>query len=148
MSDDLSKSSEEIEEEIDTLVTCIAALVREQKQLKIREKEIQGLLDKHRGSQWGSYGTYGTLQDLKRKLADAKRTEADADAIPVVWEKEPSFGKDEYVVRKITKKRIYIAKHGSPSQSYYNKDGTSNYSTNGTIDLEGTFGKDYSEILS
>lgn len=121
----------------------IKKLEEQLKETKARLKELTGYVP-------GSYGkSYGLIDRLKSEIEKAERQEADDKALPVIWKEEPCFGKDErHVVRKITKKRIYTARHGAERMSYFKKDGTGNHSTDGSIDLEKTFGKDYEDLLS
>jgi len=126
--------------EVQRRISCLKDEISTYKnQIKIAEKELYTLA--------GSiYQQGGTAWALRCKITQAERRERDANAITVVWKEEPTWGKDRRVVRKITKKRIYVACEGDAHETYYSKDGT-RHSTDGVIDLAATFGENYEEIL-
>lgn len=124
---------------------CRTDIEKLEKKLAETKKQLVEL----EGSGWGH--RYGEIQRLKDKIAQAEREEKDAYATVVVWKDEDRVYQNDrkYVVRRITKKRIYVAQVGSSSETYYNKDGTrDNGWRSESIDLEATFGKNYDEILS
>ena len=110
--------------------------------ISILDKEMRHLEERNKaisGTSW----THGELQKAKNELAKAKLEERDKTARPVVWKMVREYqctGHRDYVVEKITKKRVYIRKKGCKSTSYYDREtgkGSSKY--DGTIDLEATF---------
>ena len=107
-------------------------------------KRVRERLGKIEGSPWDRYG--GELARAKSKLADAKRDEADKTLPRVVWQ-EGHSPRDEYqrhdgdwVLEKVTPKRICIRKAGLGQTELFNRDGT--HISRGRklrIDIEKTF---------
>lgn len=95
----------------------------------------------------GSYHRYGEIRLTKAKIADAERLEKDAEALKVVWVEQPMRNKCDWVVRRVTKKRIYIAEIGCRTETYYDKKGV-RYDYSGRINLPATFGENWEEILA
>ena len=79
----------------------------------------------------------GQVEDLERKIEDRKKPR-------VIWEEDRE---GDYIVDKVTPKRIAVKEVGHTRSEQFNRDGTpvSQYSfRRHVIDLQATFGDDYS----
>lgn len=86
-----------------------------------------------------AYKRCGEIEQARRKIASLTLRLADCEARRVVWQTSPYFYRgEEFVVHKVTQKRIYIRPAGNPREMYYNKDGTRG-NTDGVIDVAATF---------
>ena len=100
------------------------------------------------GSGWGS--SKGKIGRLENEIAAAELRESDENAPRVIWKKKPRFsGGDDRVVRKVTKKRIFIARPGHNRCEQFNRDGTWTRNRDeyyGIIDVEATLGEDITPV--
>ena len=137
-SDQLKEELFDLEQEADNLKHALLILEEKVKDKDARLRELMGV-----------WSRPGLIAQKKADVERALREEADANATQVVWKEPPMWSSDTArVVRKITKKRIYIARQGEERMSYFSKDGTSTSKYDGVIDLELTFGENYEQILS
>ena len=81
------------------------------------------------------------LAALYHELADSFLAVISLKPPAVVWE-TPPYSSEDWIVVKVTSKRIVIRRIGRTCCEQFNRDGTavSKYST-GVIDIEATFGK-------
>lgn len=91
----------------------------------------------------------GKIGDLTTELKAAKLYEDDQKQPKIVWAVKPQWDTDEKIVRKITKKRIYVAKPGCEYCEWYSVETGEAVSKHerSKIDLKATFGEDYAKIL-
>jgi len=111
--------------------------------VKMHEEELAHAKERLRGLT-GRWGHSGHLQEAEMALKRAEMAMKDDSALVVVWKVKRDWGDPhnrEWIVDKITKKRIYIRIKDSLDQlSYYNREtgaGTNKYE--GVIDIEATF---------
>jgi len=104
--------------------------------MKQWEEEYKGLV----GSGWGH--SCGEIGHLKAKVANLELKVVHSKKPKVVWIKEPCYKDRDYIVHKVTAKRIYVCLPGYDRHDLYNKDGTSVSTWGGAskIDIEATFG--------
>ena len=98
----------------------------ETKQLKERLNDLEGF-----------WSRPGLIKIAKDKLEQAKRLDEDSRRRKVVWVGNERDA--DYIVDKITPKRIYVRKRGAEASCFYNIDGSSLSSFGRTIDITATF---------
>ena len=136
------KTSAEIKAELDATLQRRDELRKEAKAMEARQAEIIQQLRLIEGG----WRERGAIQVLEADLAAALRMEADAALPAVRWKVPPGVRwnqaePDEYVVSKVTARRIYIRTRGGMDEEIYNRDGTSPKSyVSLVIDVENTEG--------
>ncbi len=108
-------------------------------EIRCLQKEIgekQALLKDLEGS-WSRRGIIGKLKNDIGKL----KLEIDHCSKPkVVWKKEPMEFEKDYIVKKVTAKRIYVGSPGTKCHTLYDKNGIAVGYKGNEIDIEATFG--------
>jgi uncharacterized protein YoxC len=103
-------------------------------QLKAKETRIRELV-----SIWSG----GEISEAQREVKVAERNLADDAARKVVWVEEPSFFRSngsQYIVVKVTPKRIYIRQAGHNTEVFRDRaTGCGKHSFDGIIALAATF---------
>lgn len=135
------RPSHEVEAELRALRKEAAALKIEIAEIKEAMKEKQTRLEQLTGGVWTK--DYTLIDKKKGELESAKRWEADAGKPAIVWLVAPSlWGNDEneFIVSRVTPKRIYIRKRGDSHETIYNRDGTAQYGS-AVINVEATLGQ-------
>jgi len=131
-SDSLKKVLDELKNEVKEIRKEIIIYKTKLKRL---EERLFGLID-------NQFGPSGEISRIEIQLLAALREESDEVATVVVWKAKPRWFCDgKYVVRKVTKNRIYVASVGDLLTTQYQLDGKSVSKNYGEIDIEATFGK-------
>lgn len=116
----------------------LESLRSEEKQLKIRLEEV---LVRERAI-CGGFRDYGEIGEATSNIESLRRQIVDVDKPAVVWKKREWWSHrgdpPEYVVSRVTAKRVYIRERGAQSEDYYDKM-TGESSHRGTIDITATF---------
>jgi len=128
------RSSVEIRQELEDAKARLESLTKERKQIEDRLAEVKLETSNLDGGPW-SRG-YGSIQRLECELASTLLREQDAEKPRVVFKKSP--WNEDYIVSRVTPKRIYLRVPGHKYESQYYKDGTA-VSGSGVIDIEATF---------
>jgi len=136
----------ELEKTLEHAESCLSELLIEQIENRERilrmEADIKLLRERQRKLE--SFHT-GLIPSAKRDIEEAERKLQDSKLRKVVWIGPPRWSlqasEAEYVVVKVTKKRIYIRKAGSFHRDcYYEKEtGTGKSKFDGQINLPATF---------
>ena len=113
-------------------------LVEELQQVESRRRELIAQLE---GKYLREHPVWGHLQNLRPRLKTAELRKQDKKAKPVYIVGRAA--KSQYVVRKVTARRIFISWPGETRVVMHKLDGTSvGWGTGrGTIDIQRTFGK-------
>lgn len=126
-------------ESIETATKELIDLVQEARIIKSRlaemEAETSQLRDRLNDLD-GFWSGRGLITIAKSKLEQAKRLDDDSRRREVVW---VGNERADYVVDKITPKRIYVRKRGCEVRVFYNIDGSASASFGRTIDIDKTF---------
>jgi hypothetical protein len=126
--------------ESNTLVTEIKVAKQE---IKTKEKRLSELR--------GGFHGHGEIRKVKAKAERKQREIEDQDKPKVVWCDDFWVGGYNYIVFKVTPKRIFVRTPGDKSTYQYNKDGTNITKDERcriqAIDIEATFGGPCPESL-
>jgi len=128
--DDAKRRVKNLLKERERLKDELASAEATAKRVRERLREIDG----------GPFGGYGDLGHAKIALADAERVERDKTLPRVVWAEgfEPQDG--DWVLEKVTPKRIYVRKAGKTATELFSRDGSHISSwQRWKIDVEKTF---------
>lgn len=141
-SDKLKREIAEAEKSLCSIDNEINSKQAEIDALKEQVNELQSHRNKlfDRGYRFES----GLIPRLKAKLKQALLEESDETKPRVVWAHRATYcNQGEYIVRKVTPKRITIAQIGHKCTSNFNRDGSVVSSHDKSkIDLAATFGDD------
>jgi hypothetical protein len=132
---DDKRSSVEIRQELEDAKSRLKSLEGERERIEKRLAEVKPEIERLGGGFWGR--GRGTINKLGDDLSLAMLREQDAEKPRVVFSKAPNWG-SEYVVSRVTPKRIFLRSPGSKREEQYYKDGTA-VSSSGVIDIEATF---------
>lgn len=124
----------------------LEALLKEREETEERRQYLKALLEdaenlrKELDTIEGRWCNRGKLYALDQKIAVAQLKCEDAKKPTVVFDSKDFWHRDkDYVVRKVTEKRIYIALRGDLHTSMFEIHGKA-VSGNSRIDIEQTFG--------
>lgn len=136
------------QEQLDDLKTKMKALNAKARALKASIETTEKVLaaDKESFKKLvGSYREDGEISYNRSQIEDLKRIIEDRKKPRVVW-KEKSNRSSNYIVDKVTPKRISVKRVGATHCEKFNRDGTpvSSYNRD-TIDLKATFRDDYND---
>lgn len=131
---------EQAQAELDSLKSEWTYLQQERKHLEDTLKEIEAR-SKELHNIWLADGL---IYQAERRLAKAQLKAEDENARLVVWKAgQPHWTRDrQYVVSKVTPKRIYIRAKGNDRAEFYGRDGIKPnrpVTSYGQIDIEATF---------
>jgi hypothetical protein len=129
------RSSVEIRQELEDSRAKLESLEGERDRIEKRLKEIKPEIERLGGGFFGR--SDGRITRLEGYLSLALLCEEDAEKPRVVFSKAPSWG-SEYVVSRVTPKRIFLRSPGSKREEQYYKDGTA-VSGSSVIDIAATF---------
>lgn len=123
----------------------LADLLEEEASLKLEEKAINDRLvaiaDRLRQLR-NRYSGTGEIPKAKAHVNRYQTQLSDYDALPVHWLVLPSFrssAEKQYVVSRVTKKRIYIREFGDQSEVYFDRETGVRDKWSGQIDIATTF---------
>lgn len=132
--------------ELELVQGCRDLLRKEQKELQKKLEEVEKQLTELQGK-GGWYKDYGKIYHLDREIKSLELKVAHESKPKVVWKQKPTEWMKDYVVHKVTAKRIYVGSPGGRS-SIYDKEGKSVPSGRGNfIDIEATFGGPCPDVL-
>jgi len=81
----------------------------------------------------------GEIEDLKQKIEDRTKP-------VVVWKIPPTGAQNDYIVDKVTPKRIMVKRIGYTCREQFNRDGAAvGKFSKEVIDIKATLGDDYDE---
>lgn len=113
-----------------------AELKKEKDKLEARLKEIDQRIIQLHGTH---YSRGGLMDTLKADLDKAELEIKHSTSRPVVWA-ERNWCNGDYVVEKVTAKRIYVCRFGSTRPDLFNLDGTTvSKGSRDRIDIAKTF---------
>lgn len=133
---DLERELAVVNKQTEELIKEEKWLTTEAETIEIRLKEIKIRLSELRNG----YRRFGEIGQSKAKAKRIEGTIKDLQSRLVVWAVTRTWGHTgrQYVVSRVTPKRIYIREVGAEREIYYDHDG-SRGTYDGKIDIEQTF---------
>jgi hypothetical protein len=115
------------QENIAAATENLASLVQEARIAQTRLNEIEAekkQIESRLHELTGGWGGRGLILAAKHKLITAEQEAKDATKREVKWVKDkPGFEVAEFIVDKVTAKRIYVRRRGRKDSEFYNHDG-------------------------
>jgi predicted nuclease with TOPRIM domain len=122
-----------LEGALEGLIDESDALLREKKRLHRKMCEVSDrLLELH-----GGLSRYGEIERARDKVAKKKREIEDEGKPSVLW--TDGTTSEETIIRKVTKKRIYVSERGKTCSTQYVRatgEQVSKWSSSKTIDIK------------
>ena len=109
------KSSDELKQELIDKLVLLKQLKVDLTAKNFELSEIESKIDELTGT----YAKAGTIMTLRRQILDALRYEAEMQLPRVIWDGDSV--ESNFVVTKVTRKRIYIKEPGTTIEYYYDK---------------------------
>lgn len=142
----MAKTPEELDRDVELAESRLQVLEMErvalQRELSVARQQIKDIECRLR-ELVGSFSRTGLIARAKQDKDTTERMAKDSRARKVIWLTPRSWTRDrkqEWVVEKVTPKRIYIREPGSYRSSYYSRQtGAGRCEYDGVIYIEKTF---------